>query len=59
LAARRLADVERELIVAAMLQSSGNKTRAARLPGISVRTIRNKARRYEKIFRQQDVGLCI
>ena len=45
---RRLADVERESIAAAISQCNGNKTRAARALGVSVRTIRNKLRLYEK-----------
>lgn len=41
---RKLAEVERELIAAAMLQCHDNKTHAAKVLGISVRTIRNKLR---------------
>jgi Bacterial regulatory protein, Fis family len=43
---RRLADVERELILSALAQCNGNKTRAAAELGISVRTIRNKVKAY-------------
>lgn len=45
---RRLADVEREAIQAAIEQCDGNKSRAARALGISVRTIRNKTNHYRE-----------
>jgi DNA-binding NtrC family response regulator len=48
-AVRKLAEVERELIAAAMVQFDGNKTHAALALGISVRTIRNKLRSYGKM----------
>lgn len=37
-----VADVERDLILATLRQTDGNRTHAARLLGISVRTMRNK-----------------
>jgi len=37
-----VADVERDLILATLRQMDGNRTHAARLLGISVRTMRNK-----------------
>jgi len=38
--------LERQLVEQTLLQTSGNRTRAAELLGISVRTIRNKIREY-------------
>ena len=37
-----LRDVERDLILETLSQSRGNRTEAARLLGVSVRTLRNK-----------------
>ncbi|MBI4025840.1 MAG: sigma-54-dependent Fis family transcriptional regulator, partial [Verrucomicrobia bacterium] len=42
----RLEDMEKHAIEKALVQTSGNKTHAARLLGISVRTLRNKLREY-------------
>jgi len=38
--------LERQLVEQTLLQTSGNRTRAAELLGISVRTIRNRIREY-------------
>lgn len=43
-------DMEMDLIVKTLETTSGNKTRAARLLGVSVRTIRNKLNGYGKKF---------
>jgi two-component system response regulator FlrC len=42
-----LKQIERETIVEALAATSGNRTRAARALGISVRTLRNKIRVYD------------
>ncbi len=39
-------DVERELIVQTLAHCAGNRTHAARVLGVSVRTLRNKIRQY-------------
>jgi DNA-binding NtrC family response regulator len=39
-------EVERELVLHTLARCDGNRTRAARVPGISVRTLRNKIREY-------------
>ncbi len=41
-----LSDMERELILRKLRQTNGNRTQAARLLGISVRTLRNKLHLY-------------
>ena len=41
-----LSEIERELIVQTLLRCSGNRTHAAKLLGMSVRTLRNKIRLY-------------
>ncbi|MBR1228278.1 MULTISPECIES: helix-turn-helix domain-containing protein [unclassified Bradyrhizobium] len=38
--------VERELVVQTLVRCDGNRTRAARVLGFSVRTLRNKIRQY-------------
>ena len=45
-----LKDMEKELILQTLKDVSGNKTKAARILGVSVRTIRNKLNEYGKIF---------
>ncbi|KKC36659.1 transcriptional regulator [Devosia epidermidihirudinis] len=42
----RVADVERDLILATLRQTDGNRTHAANVLGISIRTMRNKLREY-------------
>ena len=42
----KLKDAERELILATLESTGGNRTRAAELLGVSVRTMRNKIREY-------------
>ena len=39
-------EVERELVLQTLLRCDGNRTRAARVLGLSVRTLRNKIRLY-------------
>jgi DNA-binding NtrC family response regulator len=39
-------EVERELVLQTLARCSGNRTRAARVLGVSVRTLRNKIRQY-------------
>lgn len=46
LVARRMADVERELILNTLGHTAGNRTHAALLLGISLRALRNKLRDY-------------
>lgn len=40
-------EVERELVLRTLAQHRGNRTSAARVLGISVRTLRNKIRSYQ------------
>ena len=44
---RKLDDVERDLILETMVRCGGNRTWAAEILGISVRTLRTKLLRYE------------
>ncbi len=44
---RKLADVERDLIIATLARCGGNRTWAADILGISVRTLRNKLVTYD------------
>ncbi len=46
LACRPLAEIEREAILRTLERTHGNRTRAAELLGISIRTLRNKLRQY-------------
>lgn len=39
-------EVERELVLQTLLRCDGNRTRASRVLGLSVRTLRNKIRLY-------------
>lgn len=41
-----MAVVERELILATLVYCNGNRTHAARMLGISIRTLRNKLAQY-------------
>jgi two-component system response regulator FlrC len=47
LVGRTVAQVECELIVETLINQSGNRTNAARLLGISLRTLRNKIHEYK------------
>lgn len=44
---RSLQDVEKELILSTLNQCMGNRTHAANILGISIRTLRNKLKEYE------------
>lgn len=46
LVGRSVADVERRLIVDTLAHTLGNRTRAATILGISIRTLRNKLKQY-------------
>jgi DNA-binding NtrC family response regulator len=46
LVGRTLADVERHLILDTLASCFGNRTHAARILGISIRTLRNKLNEY-------------
>jgi DNA-binding NtrC family response regulator len=46
----KIADMEKELILKTLKDVNGNKTRAAHLLGVSVRTIRNKLNEYGQKF---------
>ena len=48
LVGRAMADVERELIIDTLLHCLGNRTHAANILGISIRTLRNKLRQYSQ-----------
>ena len=39
-------EIERELVLQTLVRCDGNRTRAARMLGVSVRTLRNKIRQY-------------
>jgi DNA-binding NtrC family response regulator len=51
-----LADLERRAILETLRQTSGNQTRAAKVLGISDRTLREKMRRYRQEEQLQPVG---
>ncbi len=51
-----LADLERQAILETLQQTSGNQTKAARVLGISDRTLREKMRRYRQQECLQPVG---
>ncbi len=44
----RLSDVERSLILATLAHCGGNRTQAARMLGVSLRTVRNKIKQYKE-----------
>jgi two-component system, response regulator FlrC len=46
LVGRTVADVERELILTTLSHCLGNRTHAAKILGISIRTLRNKLNEY-------------
>jgi len=43
---RTLEEIEREAIVSALLETDGNKTQAARMLGIGLRTLHRKVKEY-------------
>ena len=45
---RTVAEVERDLILGTLDHTEGNRTHAARILGISIRTLRNKLNQYER-----------
>ena len=51
-----LADLERRAILETLRQTSGNQTKAAKVLGISDRTLREKMRRYRKEEQLQPIG---
>jgi two-component system, NtrC family, response regulator HydG len=51
-----LADLERRAIIETLRQNSGNQTKAAKVLGISDRTLREKMRRYRQEEQLQPVG---
>ena len=53
-AGHSVSEMERKLIMATLDQTSGNRTHASKLLGISLRTLRNKLREY----RVEDVSGC-
>ncbi len=53
---KTLSELEREAILKALKLCRGNKTRAAELLGITVRTLRNKLKQYEEQGLLRDVG---
>lgn len=48
LVGQTVAEVERDLILATLMETNGNRTHAAAILGISIRTLRNKVRDYSK-----------
>ena len=48
LVGRTVADVERDLIIDTLHHCLGNRTHAANILGISIRTLRNKLRQYSQ-----------
>ena len=53
LVGRTVAEVERDLILGTLAHCQGNRTHAARMLGISIRTLRNKMGEYT------NVGICL
>ena len=51
---RTVADVERELIIDTLHHCLGNRTHAANILGISIRTLRNKLKQYTRISQIDD-----
>ena len=48
-AGQSVGEMERKLIMTTLEQTNGNRTHAARLLGISLRTLRNKLREYRVV----------
>ena len=51
---RALSEVEKELILSTLDYCQGNRTHAAEVLGISIRTLRNKLKEYEEIVAQEE-----
>ena len=52
---RPIAEMEKQAIKAALQQTGGNRTKAADLLGISIRTLRNKLQEYREAGEPIDV----
>ncbi|KJU86878.1 Fis family transcriptional regulator [Candidatus Magnetobacterium bavaricum] len=48
--AKGIKEMEKDLILKTLKDVNGNKTKAAKILGVSVRTIRNKLNEYGKFF---------
>ncbi|KMO33524.1 hypothetical protein VQ02_20710 [Methylobacterium variabile] len=48
-----LADAERKLVIETLIRCRGNRTHAAKMLGVSVRTVRNRIAEYRRI------GVCL
>jgi len=55
-AVRTIAELEKQAIKNALLQTSGNRTKAADMLGISIRTLRNKLQEYREAGDPIEVG---
>jgi len=53
-----LKDVEKELIMKTLAETGGNRTKAANILGITVRTLRNKLKEYGNIFPLEEKNSC-
>lgn len=51
-----IAELEKQAIKAALVQTAGNRTKAAELLGISIRTLRNKLQEYREAGQPVEVG---
>ncbi len=51
--ATTLAEAERKLVIETLIRCRGNRTHAAKMLGISVRTVRNRIAEYRRI------GVCL
>jgi len=56
LVGRTVAEVEQELVLRTLRHCQGNRARAARMLGISTRTLRNKLARLEEAEAQRPEG---
>ncbi|GJD64782.1 helix-turn-helix domain-containing protein [Methylobacterium frigidaeris] len=51
--ATTLAEAERKLVIETLIRCRGNRTHAAKMLGVSVRTVRNRIAEYKRI------GVCL